>query len=409
MQAKIAIVGAGPSGCYLAQALLKAQPDLQVDILDALPVPFGLVRYGVAADHQGTKAVSRQFARIFERQGARFFGNVHVGTDVTVEGLREAYDVVVLAAGLSQDRRLGIPGDDLPGVHGAARLIRALHEHPDAEQLPDLGSRPVIIGNGNVAIDLLRLLCKSPDELDATDLGQGPSEWLAQNRLDTVTVIGRSPASRARFDPVMIRELRKLGNVAIQVVGADASDDPEARKRLEALSEMDGHTSGDIRVVFRFGLTPLAVEPEAGALALRVAGENGQETIGASSVLTAIGFTDAGNLDRDALVEAAGSAEGGKLGERLYGVGWFRAGPRGAIPDSRADAQIVAARILEDISGDPARAGCDILAGLRGVVTYAGWQKIDAAELAAATPTRCRRKLATKPDLLKAAGQDIDQ
>lgn len=408
MTAKIAIVGAGPSGCYLAQALLKAQSDLQIDILDVLPVPFGLVRYGVAPDHQGTKAVARQFARIFERQGARFIGNVHVGKDVTLQALREAYDIVVLAAGLSQDRRLGIPGDDLPNVHGAARLIRALQEHPDADPLPDLGPHPVIVGNGNVAIDLLRLLCKTPDEFHGSDLGQGPGDWLAANKPESIIVVGRSPASRARFDPVMIRELKRLGNVAIDVIDADASDDHEGRKRLEALAEIDGHRSGSTRLVFRFGLTPLAVEGEARAVGLRVAGNEGEETIPASSVLTAIGFTDGGNLDRDALVGEGQPDEGGKLADRLFAVGWFRAGSRGAIPDSRADAQLVATRILEEISVDAARPGCDILAGLSGTVTYAGWQKIDAAEQGAAPPTRCRCKLPTRNELLKAAGQEVN-
>lgn len=120
MSGKVAIIGAGPSGCYVAQGLLKAAPDLSVDLIDQLPVPYGLVRYGVAADHQGTKAVTRQFARLFERQGAQFFGNVTVGRDLSLEALRGAYDAVVLATGLHGDRRLGIAGDDLPGVIGRA-------------------------------------------------------------------------------------------------------------------------------------------------------------------------------------------------------------------------------------------------------------------------------------------------
>ena len=183
MSGKVAIVGAGPSGCYLAQALLKAAPELEVDLIDALPVPYGLVRYGVAADHQGTKAVARQFARVFERQGAQFWGNVALGREVTLEALQGAYDAVVLAAGLAGDRRLGVPGDDLPGVHGAGRLTRALYEHPEAEALPALGAHPLIVGNGNVAIDLLRLLAKAPGWLWKRDppirqRRHQPTSWL---------------------------------------------------------------------------------------------------------------------------------------------------------------------------------------------------------------------------------------
>ncbi|WP_157018072.1 FAD-dependent oxidoreductase [Mesorhizobium xinjiangense] len=410
MAGKIAIVGAGPSGCYVAQAFLKADPGLEVDLIDALPVPFGLVRYGVAADHQGTKGVMRQFARIFERQGARFFGNVHIGRDVTLKALREAYDAVVLAAGLCEDRRLSIPGGDLPGVHGAAALTRALHEHPQAGALPALGPHPLILGNGNVAIDLLRLLCKTSEELNGTDLGPGPSAWLAGNAFEAITIVGRSPAARAKFDPVMIRELGKLGNVSIKVEGAGRSEEPEEQKRLEALAAIDGHGSGPLKVTFRFELRPLSVEGKDRVAGLRVEGPNGEETVRASSVLTAIGFDSNGDLDRATLLDEAGEREAGKLADGLFAAGWFRRGPRGTIPDSRTEAQATAAAILEEMAPDPARAGPAIFHKLENVVDYAGWQRIDAAELARSTPERCRQKLPSTGELLRAATQqDIDQ
>ena len=245
MSGKIAIVGSGPSGCYLAQALLKSAPDLEVDLIDALPVPYGLVRYGVAADHQGTKAVARQFARVFERQGAQFFGNVTVGRDVSLEALRGAYDAVVLAAGLSGDRRLGVAGDDLAGIYGAGHLTRALYDHPDANPLPDLGKSPLIIGNGNVAIDLLRLLAKQPEELDGSDLGAAATAWLAASGIETLTIVGRSPAAQAKFDPVMIKELAKLGHVQIEVRDADLG---AGGKVLEALAMLDGSGAGTRRI-----------------------------------------------------------------------------------------------------------------------------------------------------------------
>jgi ferredoxin/flavodoxin---NADP+ reductase len=407
MSGKIAIVGAGPSGCYAAQALLKLAPALQVDIIDALPVPFGLVRYGVAADHQGTKAVSRQFARVFERQGARFFGNVRIGRDISLNALRDAYDTVVLAAGLSEDRRLGIPGDDLRGVYGSSALTRALNDHPDAAPLPDLGANPVIVGNGNVAIDLLRVLTKTADELNGSDLGDVPTEWLARHSFESVTIVGRSPAGRAKFDPVMVRELGKLADVSIEVTGSHRPDDADEQKRIEALASIDGHVTGRTRIVFRFDLQPLAVEGDTHVTGLRVAGAGGEETIPASSILTAIGFACGGNLDRDALFASGEPDEIGMLADGLFAVGWFRRGPRGTIPDSRSEAQAMATRIVAELAPNPAHPGSAIFGNLTRIVDYSGWQKIDEAELASASPTRCRRKLSTTDALLQAAaGQE---
>jgi len=406
MSGKIAIVGAGPSGCFLAQALLKAAPGLEVDLIDRLPVPYGLVRYGVAADHQGTKAVSRQFARVFERQGAQFFGNVTLGADVTLETLRAAYDAVVLAAGLSQDRPLAIPGGDLPGVHGAGTLTRALYDHPDACALPDLGPRPLIVGNGNVAIDLLRLLAKTPEEMTGSDLGAGPGEWLAGSGIEEITITGRSPAAQAKFDTVMIKELAKLGGVSIRAIGAGASDDPVEQKKIEAVQALDGIATGPRRITFRFGLTPLAVEGETSAEAVRFATDQDEEVLSCSSVLTAIGFGPAGDLPRDVLLADARDAEAGALAPGLYATGWFRRGPRGTIPENRADAQALAARILDDLKSDPDKPGRAILADLAEAVDYTGWTRIDAHETEAAPEGRCRAKIATRAEMLRRARQE---
>ncbi len=402
MSGKVAIVGAGPSGCYLAQALLKAEPALEVDLVDALPVPYGLVRYGVAADHQGTKAVARQFARVFERQGAQFWGNVALGREVTLEALQGAYDAVVLAAGLAGDRRLGVPGDDLPGVHGAGRLTRALYEHPEAEALPVLGAHPLIVGNGNVAIDLLRLLAKAPGELEGSDLGAGPGTWLAESGIESLTIVGRSPAGAAKFDPVMVKELVKLGHVRITVEGAgDAGD----AKVLEALAAVDGHGQGPLTITFRFGLTPVAVEGAGRVEAVRFAGAGGEERIACSSVLTAIGFEAAGGLPREALIAAAVDVERGRLAPGLYATGWFRRGPRGTIPENRADALALAAVILEELEPEAEKPGRALLEGLEGAVGYDGWCRIDAAETGAAPEGRVRAKIAAREQMLRIAGK----
>lgn len=406
MSGQIAIVGAGPSGCFLAQALLKARPELRVDLIDRLPVPYGLVRYGVAADHQGTKGVARQFARLFERQGARFFGNVEIGAGVALDDLRAAYDAVVLAAGLSADRPLGIPGADLPGVFGAGHLTRALYEHPEAQTLPDLGPRPLIVGNGNVAIDLLRLLAKTPEELEGSDLGQGPTQWLAASGIEEITITGRSPAAAAKFDTVMIKELAKLRGVSIRVEGAAhgaAPDAPETQKKLAALAALEAHSSGPRRITFRFGLRPLAVEGTGRAEAVRFGGPGAEERLACTAVLSAIGFAAPGDLPRDALLARE---QEGALAPGLYATGWFRRGPRGTIPDNRADAQALSARILSDLRPDPARPGAGVLQGLADVTDYAGWCRIDSAETATPPPGRCRAKIPTRDAMLTLAREE---
>ncbi len=405
MSRAVAIVGAGPSGCYLAQALLKAEPDLAVDLIDRLPVPYGLVRYGVAPDHQGTKAVIRQFARLFERQGAQFFGNLAVDGPLLDE-LRANYDAVVLAAGLSADRALGIPGEDLPGVVRAGALTRALYDHPDADALPDLGRRVVLMGNGNVAIDLLRLLAKSPDELAGSDLGLAATDWLATQEIEDITIVGRSPAAAAKFDAVMVKELGKLSGVTIEVVDAGETTDPEGAKKIEALAGLSATQGGSTHITFRFGLTPIAAEGDGRVEAVRFSGPSGEETIVADSLLTAIGF-EAGvePLNRDRLITSAAEAGAGLIAPGLYATGWFRRGPRGTIPENRADAQALATRILADLAvlPDAPKPGRAVLTGRAGIVTYEGWQKIDAAETAAASADRCRRKIATRAEMLALA------
>jgi ferredoxin--NADP+ reductase len=402
MPASVAIVGSGPSGCYLAQALLKAKPDLKVDLIDRLPVPYGLVRYGVATDHQGTKAVIRQFERLFERQGAGFIGNLAVGEDVSLDDLRAAYDAVVLAAGISTDRRLRIPGEDFAGVAVAGDVTRALNEHPDAPPLPPLGRRVVVMGNGNVAIDLIRLLAKSADELAGTDLGPVPTQWLTSAEIESVEIVGRSSGAQAKFDPVMVKELHRLAHATIKVEDPGTADDADGQKKLDALAAIDGIAHGPRKLTFRFGLTPVALDGENGHVtAARFRDAAGAEvTLPCDTFLTAIGFDSCANLSRDDLLATAPDRDAGVLGPGLYATGWFRRGPRGTIPDNRADAQGLVARILADLGDAPGKPG---LAAARRTVDYAGWKRIDEAEVAAATPDRCRRKVADRQAMLDLA------
>ncbi|HLI62067.1 MAG TPA: FAD-dependent oxidoreductase, partial [Terriglobales bacterium] len=207
----LAIIGSGPAGCYLADQLLRLVPGASVDVLEKLPVPFGLIRYGVAPDHQGTKAVARVFDRVLARAGVSFFGNVEVGREVQLHELLSLYDAVVLAIGAERDRRLGIPGEDLPGVMGSGAFVNWYNGHPHGRPpaVRDVRSA-VIIGNGNVASDVTRILAKAPDELAGSDIAADAAAWLRSQPLETIHVVGRRGAADAKFSE---HELAELGNL----------------------------------------------------------------------------------------------------------------------------------------------------------------------------------------------------
>lgn len=373
-------------------------------------MPYGLVRYGVAPDHQGTKAVIRQFERLFERQGVDFFGNVDIGRDITLDDLRGLYDAVVLATGLGADRKLGIPGEDLPGVMAAGDLTRGWNDHPDAPGTPArLGKRVIVMGNGNVAIDLVRILAKTDAEFDGSDFGAAHTDALRESDVTLIEVIGRGPAHGAKFDPVMLRELGKLSDAAIEVIGADAEG-----KLAEALAAIHGHAPQGARrmIRFRFGWTPVELQGTDRLRAARFAASDGSGAelhLDCDSFLTAIGFEARPAQDRDRLL--ADATEDGKLADGLYAAGWFKRGPQGTIPENRADAQSVAARIAADLAGvasqKPGRAG--LRARLPDATDHAGWQRIDAAERADPPQGRCRQKIRTIGHMLDIARPTISQ
>lgn len=413
MTRKIAIVGAGPSGCYLAQALLKlTKGDApQIDMIDRLPVPYGLVRYGVAADHQGTKAVTRQFARLFERQGVGFVGNLSVGAggDLTLDELRAAYDVVVLAAGLSQDRKLGLEGEDLDGVIGAGQLTRCWNDHPDhAEETPAHGKRIVIVGQGNVAMDVLRILAKGAGEFEGSDLSDTHIDRIAAAGIERIDIVGRSPAHQAKFDPVMVKEIGKIAGLRFEVEDLSLSDG-QTDPRLDAVTGLESAEDPRCTVAFRFGWSPLRFAGEGGQVTqAQFARTGGNDTLAipCDAVISAVGFGDDGTLDRIALVEAATDIDSGRLAPGLYAAGWFRRGPRGTIPENRTDSQAVAEAIAADLADmpDTDKPGSAALWGRFDDLTdYADWQRIDAHEQANAATGRVRRKLASRQDMLKLA------
>ena len=377
MSVRVAIVGAGPSGCFTAQALLKLRPDAAVTILDALPVPYGLVRYGVAPDHQGTKAITRQFDRLFTRQGVVFAGNVTLGRDVTLAALQAGFDAVVLATGLHGDRKLDIPGADLPGILGAGALTRAWNGWPDAPA-PAIGARVVVLGNGNVALDIARLLAKTDAEFDGSDIAAAPGAGLRE-----IDVIGRGPAHLARFDPVGLRELGKLSDCTIRVIGATGTGPV-----CEALAALDGHAPAGAskRLTFRFDCPPRAIEG-AGRVE-RVVCDG--VTLPCDTLITAIGFEG----DQTPAADSEGVIAPG-----LYAVGWRKRGPRGTIPENRLDAQAVAARIAADLPAEGTKPGL----ALPMATDFDGWLAIDRAETEAAAPGRIRRKITSLTALLAQA------
>jgi len=404
----IAIIGSGPAGCYLADHLLRLIPDAAIDVIEQLPVPFGLIRYGVAPDHQSTKAVARVFDRALGRERVSFFGNVSVGRDVSFDELMSLYDAVVLATGAQRDRKLGIPGEEMPGVIGSGAFVGWYNGHPD-KLPPDVANvrSAVVIGNGNVAIDVARILAKSTQELAGSDLSSEVQDWLSAQPLERIHIIGRRGAADARFTDHELAELGGLQRARPVVDVADLSGESAVVKTLRNFAESPARDT-PVEIHFHFHLAPFAFlgEEKLEAVEFRTGTTGDRVDIPAQLAVTCIGYEA---LACCSLVPVNGcfANEGGKVGERLYAVGWAKRGPSGTIPTNRVEAQQVAQRMAEEIA-DGNRAGGARLRELlleRGVrwVDYTGWRRIDAAELAQASADRCRVKLGTTAEMLQAA------
>lgn len=422
-QPSIAIVGSGPSGCYLAQGLRKHWPDADITVFDQLATPYGLVRYGVAADHQNTKAVTRQFDRLFEREGVRFAGNIRVGRDVTLNQLRNAYSVVAFATGLTKDRPLGVDGDDLPGVFGAGEITRALNAHPDSDVDEfSFGDRVVVIGNGNVAMDIIRFLLKHPADYEGSDVNDALVESYNANRATRIDVVGRSALGSAKCDALMMRELGKVANVRFRTdanLDAPADADRDVAARYAALTELvslDARETAETEVVFHFGWTPAAVRGTSSVESVEfVATNNPGETLtlSADAVIAAIGFelhNDAPEMFGDATPSLSPTPETGRLGDGLYRTGWFKRGPRGTIPENRTDAKNVVDEIIADVESgvitpQPQQTGFEALPSevQARAISFVDWQRLDAREQADAAAGRIRKKISDHETMLTIA------
>jgi ferredoxin--NADP+ reductase len=439
---KVAIVGSGPAGFYAADALLKSEdPQVEVDVIDRLPTPWGLVRLGVAPDHENIKAVSRAFEKTAAKPGFRFFGNVEAGSTVTHEELLEAYDAVVYTIGAQTDRRLGIPGEDLPGSWPATAFVAWYNGHPDFQDLPfDLNTeRVVVIGNGNVAIDCARMLSLTREELEPTDTIDDAATAIVSSPVREIVMLGRRGPVQAAFTPPELKELGELAGAEPVVDSHDLDLDAASARDLEldrdrarrnvdllreyAARELEGKPR---RIVLRFLVSPLAIlgeerveaievvrnelVEEDGRIVARPTGET--ETIPCGLVLRSVGYKGVAlpGVPFDERSCTMPNDRGRVHGcERTYAAGWIKRGPSGVIGTNKKDATETVELLLEDArAGRLVRAGSRLaLADLldeKGVdyVDYAGWQAIDAAERAAGEPLgRPRVKVTTREKLLQ--------
>ena len=394
MTHRVAIVGAGPSGFYAADGLLRTNPDLHVDIIDRLPTPHGLIRAGVAPDHQGTKAVARQFDRLLARPDVRFAGNIEVGRDLSWDELGAAYDAVIVATGMVIDKKLGVPGEDLPHVWGSWRFVGWLNGHPDFRTGPDLSkARSVaVIGNGNVAIDVARVLAKSADEMAKSDIVSEAGAAIAAAPLTDIHVIGRRGPEQASFTN---NELAEMGRLARAVAVTDAkglaavppASDPTPErlrktKNLEILRGFAANKAGakPVTVHFLLNAAPVAFKP--GEVELTTG------KLSADLVVTCIGY----------------GGEDFPRREDVFPVGWAKRGPSGTIPTNRAESHAVAQQVMAWLKERDPKSGPDVLPI---AVDAAGWHRIDKHEVAAgAAAGRPRVKLTDWQALLDVAQGD---
>jgi ferredoxin--NADP+ reductase len=432
-----AVVGSGPAGFYTAAALLGL-PDrnVRVDMLERLPTPWGLVRAGVAPDHPKIKSIAAQFVRTATHERFRFFGNVEVGTHVSRDDLLARYDVVVYCVGAPDDRALGIPGEHLPGVLGARDFVGWYNGHPDFRNITvDLATyRAVVVGNGNVALDVARVLSTPPDRLATTDIADHALEALRGSLIHEVVVIGRRGPAQATFTSPELRELAELTGAAVLVDPAQlASIDDESlphvpRHNVQILRDYAGirPVNGSRRVTLRFLTSPIEIhgtdrvssivlgrndmgrdgravdtgdrQTESTGLVLRAAGYRGVAVPG-------VPFDEAGGTIPNRL----GRVDGG---DREYVAGWIKRGPTGIIGTNKKDAVDTVHTLVADLAADPgpsrAVEATAVEVWLRErrpeLIDLAGWAAIDAAERAAGERQgRPRVKLCTWEELLATA------
>jgi ferredoxin--NADP+ reductase len=445
---KVAIVGSGPAGFYVAEHLLKqTEVPVRVDMFDRLPTPFGLVRFGVAPDHPKIKSVTRVFDKIAKNPLFRFYGNVEVGKHITLSELKQHYDQICFATGAQTDRQMGIPGEDLPRSHAATEFVAWYNGHPDFCdcQFDLTAERVAVVGVGNVAVDVARILSKTPEELAKTDIAEHALEALRHSKVREVYMLGRRGPAQAAFTNPEVRELGELEGADICVrpeevtldpasqAELDASDDDTLKKKVAILQEFSRQPrAGKKRLLtLRFLVSPteLIAGPDGGVRAMKLArnelySENGKlqsratgvvEELPVDLVFRSVGYRGvpidglpfdprSGVIPNDAGRVLDPST--GKPIPGLYVSGWIKRGPSGVIGTNKKDGTETATSMLEDaVAASAATLGLTdpsvVDALVRGrqpeCVTYADWARLDAIEIAMGEPQgRPRLKLTTR-------------
>ena len=433
---RVAIVGSGPAGFYAAAHLLAADPPAEIDLIERLPTPWGLVRLGVAPDHPNIKAVSRAFEKIAARPGFRFFGNVEVGRDVTHEELTGIYDAVVYSVGAQTDRRLGIPGEDLPGSWPATAFVAWYNGHPDFQELEfDLShERAVVIGNGNVALDVARMLALTPAELAPTDTTDEAIAAINGSGIRELVVVGRRGPVQAAWTPTEVGELGELEGADVFVDPADLELEPASDAELEAGAPTVKRSVEHLRdyaarapagksraLRLRFFSSPVAILGNGKVEAIelvrneliggRAVATDERETLPCGIVFRSVGYS---GVPLPGVPFDEGTAtipnEGGRVVPGVYCAGWIKRGPSGVIGTNKKDATETAELLLEDARSGrlptPVGGSLEALLADRRVepVLYSGWQAIDELERSRGEPQgRPRVKLPTWDELLAAA------
>ncbi|MGR6430044.1 FAD-dependent oxidoreductase [Rhizobium sp. PAMB 3174] len=438
---RVAIVGAGPSGFYAAEALLRSDKDIAVDLFERLPVPYGLVRFGVAPDHPKLKQVTAVFERIAAMPGFRFVGGVEIGVDIGIEDLRRSYHATILATGAALGRGLGLPGEDLPGTHQASDFVGWYNGHPDyRDQTFDFsGERAVVIGHGNVALDVARILLKTPEELRHTDIAGHALEALAQSRIREVHLVGRGGPAGTRFSA---KELQEFGTLADCDPGVAESDlgidpfalpqaaDPERKIAVGLLEAFSRHpATKSKRCLFRFHLNPVRFDGNERLSRARfrstAAGEGMAQDV---AIDTGLVFLSVGRRSApvaDVPYDAARGVHanaGGRVGVEgegvpgLYVCGWSKRGPQGTIGTNRACALDTVEKVLADIESLPlplAASADDFVASIwvrQGQrLDFDAWRAIDMAEVARGRALgKPREKFVSVAEMMAAVtGRDI--
>ena len=454
MPERVAIVGAGPAGAFAADRLQRARGDVEIDLFERLPTPWGLLRAGVAPDHQEIKRLDETFDEQTLRRGCRFFGNVEVGKDISHDELMSHYSAVIYATGAQTDKSLGIPGEELPGSRPATEFVAWYNGHPDYRDLEfDLSARrAVVIGNGNVAADVTRMLTLSPDELARTDVADHALEALRESRIEEVVVLGRRGPAQAAFTSAELRELGRMEGVDLRVDPVEVELDPlsaewlaedgtfTARKNVELLREFAVRESrADARrsIVLRFLRSPVEIRGEGRVEAIDIRrneivraddgllrprpADDELEAIECGLVLRSVGYRAVPLPgvpfdERSFILPNDGgrvlTPEGDQL-PGVYAVGWIKRGPTGILGTNKRDAEETVSRLAEDLvagtcpaPANPGREQIDALLADRkpDLVTADAWRAIDARELEAGLQQkRPRVKLASRDELLTAA------